>query len=264
MKRIFSSLLILFLLLGGVSMARADEMTLSQTVQASQTAVYQIEIHNETAAAHDYALSLSGFPDGLTTTFTQGGPLVNQIAVPANEYGLATMQVDVPAETAVGHFTAQFTAVRNDGQQLTMPVTLNVENTYAVKIVSQNLNLTAFSGKEFAFDVTAVNSGAAAVTNLALSTDAPAKWIVQTTPATVPTLEAGAETTIHVIVTVPASQVAADQKITLALSSDQTASPDSPLTVRVQNSPTFLYVTLTVMGLAIVGAFAYFRRQGRR
>ncbi|MCA9919641.1 MAG: hypothetical protein KC445_16900, partial [Anaerolineales bacterium] len=163
-------------------------MALSQTVQASQTAVYQLEIHNETAVTHDYALALSGLPNGLTATFTQGGPLVSQITVPANEYGSATMQVEVPVETAVGHYTAQFTAVRDDGEQLTMPVTLNVENTYAVKIVSQNLNLTAFSGKEFAFDVTAVNSGAAAVTNLALTLDTPAKWIVQTTPATIPTL----------------------------------------------------------------------------
>lgn len=243
---------------------RADEMVLSQTVQASQTAVYQLEIHNETAVAHDYALALSGLTAGLTTTFTQGVSLVSQITVPANEYGSATMQVAVPAETAVGHYTAQFTAIRDDGEQLTMPVTLNVENTYAVKIISQNLNVTAFSGKDFVLDVTAVNSGAAAVTNLALTLDAPAKWIVQTTPETVPSLAAGAEMTFHVIVTVPASQVATDQKITLALDSDQTASPDSPLTVRVQNSPTFLYTAVTIMALAVVGAIVYFRRKGRR
>ncbi|MCA9948070.1 MAG: hypothetical protein KDE48_00350 [Anaerolineales bacterium] len=264
MKRIYFSLLVLFLLLGTVSLARADEMALAQTVQDSQTAEYQLEIHNETTAAHDYTLSLSGLPGGLKTTFTQSGPLVNQVTVPANEYGFVTMRVAVPVETAVGHYVAQFTATRDDGEQLTMPVTLNVENTYAVKIVSQNLNLTTFSGKDFTFDVTAVNSGAAAVTNLALALDTPAKWIVQTNPAAVPTLAAGTETTFHVVVTVPSSQVAADQKISLALTSDQTASPDSPLTVRVQNSPTFLYMALTVMGLAVVGAVIYFRRKGRR
>lgn len=260
----FVSLLLLVLLLGGVSLARADEMALTQTVQASQTAVYQLEIHNETAAAHDYALSLTGLPDGLTATFTQGGPLVNQVTIPANAYGLLTLRVAVPADTAVGHYSAQFTAVRDDGDSLALPVTLNVENTYAVKIVSQNLNLAAFSGKDFAFDVTAVNSGAAPVTNLALAVDAPAKWIIQTTPETIPTLAAGAETSFHVVITVPASQAAADQEIKLALTSDQTTSPDSPLVVRVQNSPTFLYLALTVMGLAIIGAVVYFRRKGRR
>ncbi len=145
-----------------------------------------------------------------------------------------------------------------------MPITLNVENTYAVKIASQNLNLTAFSGKDFTFDVTAVNSGAAALTNLVLTVETPAKWIVQTTPETVPTLDMGAKTSFHVVVTVPSSQVAADQEIKLVLTSDQTASSVSPLTVRVQNSPTFLFVALTVMGLAIVGVVIYFRRKGRR
>lgn len=264
MKRIYYLLLLLFGLFGVISLARADEMALALTVKASQTATYHIEVHNETAVTHDYALALSGLPDGLTTTFTQGGPLLNQVAIPANEYGSVTMQVDVPAATAVGHYTAQFTAVRDDNEQMTLLVTLNVENIYAVKIVSQNLNLSAFSGQDFTFDVTAVNSGAAAVTNLALAIDKPAKWIVQTIPATVPTLAAGAETSFHVVVTVPASQVAVDQEIKLALSSDQTASPDTPLTVRVQNSPTFIYVALIIMGMAIVGAVIYFRRQGRR
>ncbi len=258
------SFLILVTLLGGVSLARADEAALAQTVSAGQTAVYQIEIHNETAVTHDYALSLTGLPDGLTTTFTQGGPLVNQITVAANEYGLVTIRVDVGMETAVAHYTAHFTAVRDDGDSLTLPVTLNVENTYAVKIVSQNQNVSALSGQSFTFDATAANSGAAAVTNLVLTAGVPAKWIVQTDPVSIPTLEPGAEAAFHVTVQVPSSQTSTDQEIKLALTSDQTTSPDSALMVRVQKSPMFLYVATAVMGLAIVGAFITFRRKGRR
>jgi uncharacterized membrane protein len=265
MKRTLLSLLILLALVGWVvPIARADEMALSQTVQASQTAVYQIDLHNETAITHDYTLTLSGLPATLTTTFTQGGPLVTQIAVSANAYGLVTIQVAVPAETAVGHYTAQFSATRDDGSTLTLPVTLNVENVYAVKIISQNLNLTAFSGQSFTFAATAANSGAAAVTNLALAVDVPAKWIVQTDPVTLPSLEPGAEAAFNVTVLVPASQVSKDQELKLALTSDQTTSPDSSLMVRVQKSPTFLYVATAVMGLAILGVFVYFRRKGRR
>lgn len=265
MKRTLLSLLILLALVGwAVPSAHADELALSQTVQASQTAVYQIELHNETAVAHDYTLALSGLPDSLTATFTQGGPLVNQIAIEANAYALVTMQLVVPAETAVGRYTAQFSATRDDSDSLTLPVTLNVENVYAVKIISQNLNLTAFSGQSFTFDVTAANSGAAAITNLALAVDMPAKWIVQTDPASMPNIEPGAEAAFQVTVLVPASQVSKDQELKLALTSDQITSPDSSLMVRVQKSPTFLYVTTAVMGLAILGVFVYFRRKGRR
>ncbi|MEZ4594907.1 MAG: NEW3 domain-containing protein [Chloroflexota bacterium] len=258
-------LLILFALLALAPLAaRADEISLAQTVQASQTAVYQIALHNETAAGHTYTLALTGLPDDLTVAFTQGGPRLTQADVAANSYGQVEMKVEVPVETAVATYQAQFTATRDDGQTLTQPVLLNVENTYAIKIASQSLNMSAFSGQEFGFDVTAVNSGAAPLDNLALTVDAPAKWVVRTDPITVSTLEPGAETTIHAQVLVPSSQVTGDQTLQLALISDQTTSPDSSLTVRVQKSPTVLYAALGLMGLAIAAAIVYFRRKGRR
>jgi uncharacterized membrane protein len=174
------------------------------------------------------------------------------------------MQVAVPVETAVAHYQAQFSATRDDGQTFFQPMTLAVENTYAVKIASQSLNVSAFSGQEFGFDVTAVNSGAAALDNLSLTVDAPAKWVIQTTPMVVPKLEQGAEMTMHVQVLIPASQVTGDKSLQLTLTSDQTTSPASSLTVRVQKSPTFLYAALGLMGLAITAVIVYFRRKGRR
>lgn len=244
--------------------ARADAITLAQTVQASQTAVYQIALHNETAVSHTYDLALTGLPDGLTAAFSQGGPRLTQVNVAANTYEQVQMAVDVPVETAVAQYTAQFSAARDDGQTLTQPVVLNVENTYAIQIASQSLNVSAFSGQEFGFDVTAVNSGAAALDNLALTIDVPAKWVVRIDPTTVPTLAPGAETTLHAQILVPSSQVTGDQTLQLSLTSDQTTSPTSSLTVRVQKSPTFLYAAFGLMGLAVAAAIVYFRRKGRR
>ncbi len=48
MKRILFTHAVVALLALLPLAVRADEITLSQTVQASQTAVYQIELHNET------------------------------------------------------------------------------------------------------------------------------------------------------------------------------------------------------------------------
>ncbi|MCA9995534.1 MAG: hypothetical protein KDE56_07305 [Anaerolineales bacterium] len=263
MKR--TQLLLLFALLTLTPLvARADKITLAQMVQASQTAVYQIALHNETETDHTYDLTLTGLPDSLTVTFTQGGPLLTQIDVAAGGYGQVQMKVDVPVETAVATYQAQFTTTRDDGQTLTQPVMLNVENTYAVKIASQSLNVSAFSGQEFGFDVTAVNSGAAPLDNLALTINTPAKWVVRTDPAAVPALEPGAETTIHAQVLIPSSQVTGDQTLQLLLTSNQATSPGSSLTVRVQKSPTFLYAAIGLMGLTITAAILYFRRKGRR
>ena len=263
-KFLFPLLLLLFASVWIVSPAKADEIALAQTVQASQTAEYQIELRNDTAADHEYSLSLSGLPEILVGSFTQGGPRLEKITVPANSYGQVTLHIEVPADTPIGHYTAEFSATREDGQTLIYPLSLTVENTYALQIASQSLNLNTFSGQEFSFDVTAANRGAAPVTNLALAVEAPQKWIVTTDPATLPNLEPGTETTIHARVLVPASQVASDQSLKLVLTSDQTTSPESALTVRVQKSPTFFYVALGLMALAVGGVFLYFRSKGRR
>lgn len=263
MKRIFLPfILALFMLLPLV--ARADEISLSQTVQASQTAVYQFELHNETAVVHDYDLALTGLPYGLTASFSQGGPLLNRVAVQPDAYSVVEVHVEVPADTAVAHYAAQFSATRDDGETLTQPLTLNVESTYAIQIVNQSLNVTAFSGQEFAFDVTAANTGAAPITNIGLTITAPAKWIAHTDPASVTALEPGAEATFHATVLVPSSQVSIDQEIQLAIVSEQTTSQASSLMVRVQKSPSFIYIALGLMALAVTAVVIYVRRKGRR
>ncbi len=263
-KFILTLLLILLVSAGFASPARADEIALAQTVQASQTAEYPIELRNDTAASHEYGLTLSGLPDALAASFTQGGPQLDKVSVAANSFTMLTLRIEVPADTAIGHYTAQFSASRDDGIPLMHPLSLNVENTYAVQIVSQSLNLNTFSGQEFTFEITAANRGAAALTNLALAVEAPAKWIVSTDPATLSSLETGAQATIQVRVQVPASQVARDQDLKLSLTSDQTTSPESAIMVRVQKSPTFFYGALGIMLLAVGGVLIYFRSKGRR
>lgn len=265
MKPLISLVLLTLVLFSlAVPVTRADEIILAQTVQAGLTAQYQIEVHNETTTASTYRLALTGLPDLLKTTFTQGGPVVDQVAIPANSYGQITLRIEVPLNTPIGHYVGQFTATRDDGTAVTSPVTLKVENTYVVRITSQNVNLTTFNGQEFTFGVTATNSGAAAVTHLALSVGVPAKWVTQIDPSVVDKLEPGSNATYKVRVLVPASQVSIDQPVKLALTSDQVGSPESALTVRVQQSPSYLFAAGGVIALAVTGVFIYFRTKGRR
>ncbi len=242
----------------------ADGLVPVQTVQAGQTATFRIELRNEMAQQHQYDLSLNGLPDTLTATFTQGGPVIQQITVAANSYESLTLRVDVPIDTPVRRYTADVSAMRDDGVAVTTPITLNVENTYAIQITSQNVNLSTFSGKEFTFDATASNTGAAPVTNLALTLDAPSKWVVRVNPASVDSLEPGSTIDFRVQVVVPASQIAIDQPVTLVLTSDQVASPESTLMVRVQNNPNYLLPAGAIVLAAVAGVFVYFRIKGRR
>lgn len=261
---LFLTLLMFFMMVMGVHRTHADEIALVQTVQASQTASYSIEIQNETTVSHTYNLALTGLPESLKATFTQGGPLLDQILIPANDYGLITLRIDVPADTPIDHYTGMFTATRDDNTILSIPLSLNVENRYSMRIISQNLNLTTFNGQEFTFEATASNTGAASVSDVKLKVEVPAKWVVQSEPSSLATLEAGQSATYRVKVLVPTSQASSDQPINLSLSSEQAESPQTELMVRVQNSPNYLYAALGVVLLAVIGVFVYFRYQGRR
>ncbi len=256
--------LALLILLASRLPAQADTIALSETVQAGETAVFTLEIHNETTASHTYTPTLSGLPDGLTISFSQGGPVMDKIVIPAQSAEQIVARVETARETPVGSYNGQFVATRDDGTALTIPLDLVVANTYAVQIASQTLNLSVFSGQEFTFDLTAVNSGAAPLTHVALQMQTPAKWIVQTDPAQVDSLAAGASTAFHAKVLVPPSQMAIDQPVKLTVSSDQVSSADGTVIVRVQKSPNFLYGAGLIIALAVAGVFLYFRRQGRR
>lgn len=264
LKQGLSLFLTLMLLFTSVALARADAITLSQTVQAGETAVYSISLHNQTDASHDYALALTGLPAGMKATITQGGPVIDHVTIPAQDAGQLFIRIETTRQTPVGSYDAQFVATRDDGDVLQMSLTLVVENTYALQIVSQNTNASVFSGKDFNFDVIARNSGAAPLDNVTLQVDAPAKWIVQTDPAQVARLAEGETVTFHAHVITPPSQTAIDQPLALTIVSDQVSSDASELVVRVQKSPSYLFASAGVMLFAVGGAFVYFRRQGRR
>lgn len=244
--------------------ALADEAILSQTTQAGQPAVYTLELHNETTSEHVYRLMLAGLPESMTVTFTGSGPVMESVSIAANSYGQITLHVGVPAETTVGHYTATLTATRDDNTALTLPIALNVENTYAVQITSQNVNINTFSGQEFTFEVAASNTGASPVTNLGLVVTTPARWVAQVEPNIVNQLDPGSSVTFAVRVLVPATQAAIEQNLTMMVTSDEITSAETSLPVRVQTSPNFFLYAGLVSLAALVGVFVYFRVKGRR
>jgi uncharacterized membrane protein len=242
----------------------ADQVAVSQTVQAGATALYQLEVRNETGLDHTYVPALTGLPNGLTITFSTGGSILKSVPVLAGGAVAIQASVETTTTTPVGVYAGDFIATRDDSVVVTMPVTIMVENTYALKIVSQSVNLFTFSGQSFTFDISAVNAGVGQLSNVLLKVDVPAKWIVQTEPQQVSTLEPGADVALHVQVAVPPSQIAIDQPVTLKVVSDQTSSPEGQLLVRVQKNPNYLFVAGGIMALAVVGVFVYFRVNGRR
>jgi uncharacterized membrane protein len=263
-RTIFASLLGIILVLFAADSALADTIALQQAVQAGNVGQYQFEISNQTSKSHHYQLAVQDLPNSLRLTFVQDGPVLDAVSVDANSYGQVTLRAEVPFGVPIGRYAGAIIATRDDGVVLKVPIVLNVENTYALRIVNQNLNVTTFSGQEFTFEVTASNAGAAPLTNLTLVLDGPSKWVPRVEPAVVGSLAPGAEMIFHAAVLVPQSQIAIDQPVSLSVSSDQVSTAKSVLTIRVQNRPDYLIVVGIVLAAAAIGVLAYFRVRGRR
>ena len=244
--------------------ALADTATTAAVVQAGSTATLTFGMVNETAGEQSYTLSATGLPAGAVASFAQDGTTTTAIGIAANGDSAVTMQVAVPADTAVGRYDGSFTATRVDGVTVSAPFVLAVRNTYALKITSAGTSISAFSGKEFTLDVAVTNTGAAAVTNLTPAMDIPSKWVLLSDPASVPSLDPGAEAVFHLTVTVPASQVAIDQPASVSITSDQVTSSAADLSVRVQSNPVFLPIAGVVVLIALIAVAVYFRLKGRR
>lgn len=263
-KQVVLFLFVLGLLLLSGRQALADEIALTQIVQAGETVVFTIELRNESAADHTYTPAFTGLPDAVSLTFSTGGAIRESVTIPAGEAGLIYARVNTSVTTPVGNYPGEFMVARDDGEVVRLSATLIVEDTYALEIVSQSTTLSTFSGQTFTFDVSAKNTGAATVNNVALQVNTPVKWVVQTEPSQVHALEPGGNVAFHVQVIVPPSQVAIDQSVTLMVVADEVSSPEGKVIVRVQKSPNYLLAAGGIMALSVVGVFVYFRANGRR
>lgn len=244
--------------------AWADTVRPAVLVQAGADAQLTFSISNDTDVPHTYTLATTGLPSGATATFNQDGPIVSSVKAGAHGSTPVTIRVQVPADTRLSRTDVTFVAKRDDGVTAEAPFYLDVESKYALKITGSAKSASVFSGQDFSTDVVVTNAGAAAVTNVKPSTDAPPKWVVVSDPLSVPSIAPGKEAVFHLKVTVPASQAAIIQPVKLTAVSDQAESPAAPMSVRVQTNPSYLPIAGVVVAAAILGVFIYFRRKGRR
>ncbi|PKQ16968.1 MAG: hypothetical protein CVT67_02140 [Actinobacteria bacterium HGW-Actinobacteria-7] len=244
--------------------AWADSVRPAITVQAGSSASLTFQLTNDTSVEHSYELTTTGLPGRATATFAETGPVVTAIKVGAGKTAQVNMRVQVLPEAALAISEVTFVTRRDDGAVVRTPFGLEVQSTYALRITSASKSVSTFSGQDFKLDMVVANAGAAAVTNVLPKLEMPPKWVLVSDPQFVPNLDPGKEAVFHLTITVPASQVAIDQPVSVGVAGDQTASPASPVTVRVQNNPVYLPVAGGVVIIALGAVVIYFRRKGRR
>lgn len=252
------------LLMLPLSSAWADGIVPAQSTESGRAAMYSLSVLNPTDSAQTYHLSTSGLPDLFTTSFRTPTGTTNEVTVPPNGYEQIAMQVDVPLGTPVRSYMFRLEAADGDGRTFTQDLFLDVRNTYSMHTVPDTVGGSVFSGQEFGFSATVLNTGAAPITGVKLQVEAPTKWVVLVEPGTVPVLKVGDSAAFSIRVLVPASQGPGPASLLVGSVSDQTVEPKETTTVQVQKKPGYLVASAVIVVVAGMGMIFYFRRKGRR
>ena len=257
----FTLLLTLFPLSGF-----ADDIIPTRHIKVGKTALYSFEIQNRTGGNHTFSIKETGLGNSfkIQIIMTQSTTGSHDLSISSGERKEFTVAVNSLSRTPIGRYYGEIHIVRDDGVTYSKPFSLTVEKPYALKITGYRNQVDVFSGKEFNFNVTVMNSGTALLHKVHLKMDVPPKWIIISEPQILDHLDPGNNAVIKARVIVPSSQASLIQPVSFHIESRETVSPAGKITVKVQKSPQYLVAALAVLFLAIAATIIFFKKKGRR
>lgn len=206
-----------------VAVAPGTKVSFDLTVTSTRTA--------------NVALELSDVPDGWTASVLGGGFVVDGVSVTSSAPATVRLDVDVPADAAVGTSTLRLTA-RGGGAQDVLPIAIrvNAEAAGDITLTTSTPALTGSSDASFSFDLLFTNDTAQDVTVSVAATGEP-NWDIKATltgadQAASTIVEAGATQNVTVTATAPANSAAGTYPIKVeARAGDRTATADLAIEV---------------------------------
>ncbi len=242
----------------GTQITAANEMVSGETTSTT------IAVWNTDTAEHTYTLTYDYLPADFHGYFMQNNTVTDTVTIPASESAVLAFLVDVPADTTTKELHISLNAVKEDGTANTFPVTYTLNNEYGV-VISNNVTLIkATNGDTITLDIGVTNTGTRDLSGLALSVDAPYKWITENiTPENI-SLKAGETGVYKVSLIIPTSGQAGEYPVKLTCSNDQVTSSELVASVAVSTSVQYFWWIAGVVAVVLVFTLLYFKKHGRR
>ncbi|MBO5056989.1 MAG: hypothetical protein J6C64_11635 [Lachnospiraceae bacterium] len=147
---------------------------------AGESLSFNLYVSNTLQNESDVNLSIESMPEGFTGFFKRDSYEVNRVhASQRSENAIASFQITVPKETPEGQYEIILKASTDEGQEDTLPITLNIselesgESNFTVEYPRQE----GVSGTSFTYSTTIVNNTLTDQT-YSFSYDAPSGWQV--------------------------------------------------------------------------------------
>lgn len=149
--------------------------------------------------------------------------------------------------------------------QGTLSITPVVIARYGISLTTPDSRLStkATAGKDNYFTVVVLNTGSAAIENIAFSSDKPTGWTVDFTPGSIGSLVAGGSQTVDVNIKPGAKAIAGDYQVILTAKGVQKTTEVS-IRVTVETPTVWGWVGVAIIVLVVAGLAFVFIRFSRR
>jgi uncharacterized membrane protein len=226
--------------------------------------VIRILIENSDSTPHSYKLLLDNLPEGFKSIFTADGVALEELNVPAASEKIIELHVDVPPEPTQGNYKLIFSGTREDGQKTTMPISITINNNFAVKIASQIKTLQTLNGKDINFDIAVLNTGNKELKDLSLTTSLPYKWTIESIAPEKVSIAPGKSAVYKVNIFIPPTQAAINTEIKIKATNQEAQSQEVSIPVTVTANTDYAWLIIVFVVIAAVATIIYFRKHGRR
>lgn len=235
----------------------AGAITLTTPYPAVETqpgSTVKLDLHVTSDAAEAVDLAVHGLPDGWTSTLRGGGFVIHSVtAMPVTTTNTTpvtvTLEVDVPADAKAGSypFTVDGTDAAGDNTQAA--VTLDVAEVVdsGIGITADFPSLKGDPASAFTYNLTITNNTPEQAT-FTFDPTGPEGWTVSASPAAqskaeTVSIDAGANSTVTVTATPPATAAQGKYPIDVAVSAANGAQGKIELQAEVSGTPTLAVST---------------------
>ena len=230
---------------------------------ADSSFTYTLTLQNRTADNQNYALNAESQP-GWDVKFTSSGNQVTSVEVEAGGSQNITVDVKPPAEVAKGSYKIPVSA-SNQTTSSRLELEAVITGTYGLELTTPSglLSTDISLGGSKTVELVVKNTGTADMSDVNLSSEAPANWEVSFNPKHIDNLAAGESTTVEAKITSSDKAISGDYVTTIKASA-QEANSEAQFRISVKGSALWGWIGVLIIAAIIAGIFFIIRKYGRR
>lgn len=224
---------------------------------------YTLKLNNRTADKQTYALS-ADVPEGWDARFMSGGNSITSIEVEPNASQTITLKV-TPAEKAAADTYKIPVRAQNNNTSAELVVEAVITGTYDIQLTTpdERLSTTITAGGTRKVELLVKNNGSADLTDVRLTSTAPANWEVTFDPKTINVIKPGQSVPVTATIKSSKEALAGDYVLSMTATASE-KSTDAVFRVTVKTSVLWGWIGVLIVIAVLAGVYWLFRKYGRR